>query len=302
MCALFIANQISSTATTVSLTQLLKTCCVKLTTFCLHLRHLVSHLSDRLPPNFSDHVKAFQASLLQIIAIFGKYEKLYSEYVLPANKGEGNANDTDNDALFGGGWLLYLAAKAEFKLHGEEADLHDMYILLLCVVRSMMKPSSEEEMKDGEDSMLDKLCTSNGVLNQELVQRVRSHQINKFQIFVTMMKNRDILHYSKPDFSDLFDPENIEINIRELGRSYDTVVCSLSTDSSRLERSLWLDERLFLEDKLYKSDKGGPRGAKIPHTTRHNPDTACSAFGGKLNPLCTYTLSQAVSPRRLTDA
>lgn len=91
----------------------------RLTQFCKQLSHCATHCTDILPVGFEDDVKSFQASLLSVIGIFGKYKRMFRRHVeteassLRVSRFRKSEVHSPLQLLLGCGWLLYLTAKGK---------------------------------------------------------------------------------------------------------------------------------------------------------------------------------------------
>ena len=279
----------SSSSSSPSFTHILMAFNLPLPLFLRHLDHLTSHLQEAtaalgLPTaGLQPRVQAFEAQLLISLALYKKYEKVYQACVRPEvaaleeerGGGEGEGGGTGGGVevggwsgaeLFGCGWLLYLAVKAEAK----KEDAHSLYVQLLAVCSFVLsavveerqqggaaqqpgndgvdgglggqRPGSEADAKARLVTSVRVVCTHGGQVDSALVLAVLQFHDEWLQRFMAELKAAGSVSYPALQ-SDVFSPSCLQGNITTMGHFLDS-----HTPADDADTALHLDERLFLLD------------------------------------------------------
>ena len=259
-----------------SFTHLLIAFALPLPVFLRHLDHLSSHLHEAvvglgLPvPGVRERVDAFKASLLVRVALYKKYEKLYEAVIRDEVKAVEDARPPSlqpaawsSAELFGCGWLLYLAVKAEVR----KDDAHSLYVQLLAVASLVLAAAltersrvsdahppttngTHEAQRLGSPTPADMqarlelsrrlVCSQGGEADAGLMAAVSAFYDEWLQRFVAELREAGAVTFRLHP-CDLLSPASLPSNVTALGHFLDSLAPSD-------DAACHLDDRLFLLD------------------------------------------------------
>ena len=285
----------ASTSPTPSFTHILIAFGLPLPLFLRHLDHLSSHLHEAvgalgLPVvGLKERVEGFQSTLLMRLALYKKYEKIFHSSIRPelaalegerGEEGKGEVAGWSSAELFGCGWLLYLAVKAEAK----KDDAHSLYVQLLAVCSLLLsavvgeraavdraKPaaangvnglsgqgrSGNAEARATLESSRRVVCSQGGQVDSALRDAVTQFHDDWLQRFLVELKEAGAVSYFPAVQSDAFSSACLQGNITTLGHFLDS-----KTPSDDAEVCYHLDERLFLMDIAHQLPGANGRAAE----------------------------------------
>jgi hypothetical protein len=266
-----------------SLTALVNTLSISLTQFTKHLAHSLAHFKlyqpSLFPQSLVQNVEIFENFLTSSVAVHQKFEKIF-KLLFPGKlealrQHYSKENPKKRDILaeftesryYGTIWNLYLAAKNEFQLFGQDSDMYCMYITLLCTVKLAL-----ESLGTPSEEALNSVCKIAGkdgqTIDSDLQSSVKHMFITRFDLFLSEMAEKSIVLANsgkeKSDsqenlhYSSIFSPENLLENARRLGLYLD------KQNYTSNEALFWLDERIFLQTNYNKGNNGHVGGNSAP--------------------------------------